>query len=388
MTFSAESRLHLSFPITQADRLTARRFAAQQPTPHKAEQVYRNSLAVLSTRNYLRLLGIETDPEAGDSWNPAVRFFADVADLPIVGYGTLECRPVATYDRDCYVPAEVRDSERLGYVVVQLDEQCEAATFLGFAETAASEFIPLAQLDSIERLIDRLSRSYAIQTAWADLRQWLNNTVESGWESVESLLSPAPQLLPVRGQAVAEAPTAIDNTAAIAPVLRLLQPNQAETIRRHAASVLGEIGSGNPDVIYALVDLIENTSDEETRWQASLSLGKLDPDHPLGGIRRVKRLDLGETQVLFLVALMPKPQHRLGVDIQLEAAGESSVLPPGLSLSVLANGQTRTAVTARSDDHSLGMDKSLRRRFSPPPGTEFQVKIEWGDIEKIETFIA
>lgn len=388
MTFAAESYTPLSLPITLADRQIARRFAAEQPNAAKAEQVYRNTLAVLSTSHYLQMLGIETDPQAGDSWNAAVRLFADVADLPIVGYGSLECRPMGLDEQGCYVPAEVQD-DRLGYVVVQLDTECEAVTFRGFTETANSERIEMTQLRSLDDLIDCVSRSYPIQTALADLRQWLDNAVEAGWESVESLLTPDPELLPVRGQAVAESASMTDNMAAIAPVLRLLQPNQAETIRRHAASVLGEIGGDRPEVIYALVDLIDNTQDEETRWQASLSLGKLSPKHPLAGIRRAKHLEIAENvTMLFIVALMPKSRGRLGVDIQLEAVGQSPILPPDLTLSVMANGVTRTTVTARSDDQGEGIDASMRRRFTPPAGTEFQVKIQWRDREVIETFIA
>lgn len=388
MTFAAEPYTPLSFPVTLADRQIARRFAAEQPNATKAEQVYRNTLAVLSTSHYLEMLGIETDPQAGDSWNAAVRFFADVADLPIVGHGRLECRPMSLEEKSCYVPSEVQD-DRLGYVVVQLDAECEAVTFLGFTETANNESIAIHQLRSLDDLIDRVSRSYPVQTALADLRQWLDNAVEAGWESVETLLTPNPDLIPVRGQAVAESPGTTDNTAAIAPVLRLLQPNQAETIRRHAASVLGEIGGDRPEVIYALVDLIDNTQDEETRWQASLSLGKLSPNHPLAGIRRAKHLELAENvTLLFIVALMPKTDGRLGVDIQIEAIGQSPILPPDLTLSVMANGVTRTTVTARSDDQGVGIDSSMRRRFTPPAGTEFQVKIQWRDREVIETFIA
>lgn len=388
MTFSADTYTPLSFPITQSDRALAQRFAAEQPNPRKAQQIYRNTLAVLSTRNYLQILGIATDAQAADSWNPAVRFFADVADLPIVGYGSLECRPVSNDATVCPVPAEVQD-DRLGYVAIAIDEDAEAATFLGFTEIVREDAIALSQLQPFDNLIDICSRSYPVHTALADLRGWLENAVEAGWESVETLLTPDPQLLPVRGQAVAESPTYTDNTANLAPVLRLLQPNQAETIRRHAASVLGEIGKENPEVIYALVDLIDNTQDEETRWQASLSLGKLSPNHHLAGIRRAKHLEIAPSvEVLFMVSLMPKPKNRLGVDIQLEAAGTTSVLPPDLTLSVIADGETRTIVTARSDDRGVGIDQSMRRRFTPPPGTEFQVKIQWDAHETIETFVA
>ncbi|MEC4853219.1 MAG: DUF1822 family protein, partial [Jaaginema sp. PMC 1079.18] len=253
----------------------------------------------------------------------------------------------------------------------------------------SADAIAISQLQPFEQLLDYCSRSYPVQSAFANLRSWLDNTVEAGWQSVETLFTPDPQLLPVRGQAVADSPIDTDDITDIAPVLRLLQPNQAETIRRHAASVLGEIGQDNPEAISALVNLIENTQDEETRWQASLSLGKLSPHHPLAGIRQAKHLEIAPgVEVLFIISLMPKPQNRLGVDVQIEATQPASVLPANLTLSVIADGETRTTVTTRSDDRGVGTDRSMRRRFTPPPGTEFQVKVQWGDDETIETFVA
>ena len=111
----------ISIPIEATDRQQAYQFAEQQPTPARAEQVYRNTLAVLATQRYLHLLGIEANISDSQSWNPLNRLLENVADLYIPDLqGSLECRPVRSSDRKCAIPKEVWEG-RLGYVIVALD---------------------------------------------------------------------------------------------------------------------------------------------------------------------------------------------------------------------------------------------------------------------------
>ncbi|NJL67260.1 MAG: DUF1822 family protein, partial [Microcoleus sp. SM1_3_4] len=91
----------LPLPITQKAIRWARQFASEQCHPHKKEQIYLNTLAVLAVRNYLKILDIETDLSQCDSWNPAIRLFDDVADLYVKGLGKIECRPI----RYAHLPA-------------------------------------------------------------------------------------------------------------------------------------------------------------------------------------------------------------------------------------------------------------------------------------------
>jgi len=84
----------LTLPITKTARQISEQFAQQQATPEKAEQVRLNTLAVLLVNDYLQMMEIPTDLQASDSWNAAVRFCSDLADLEIIGMGKLECRPM------------------------------------------------------------------------------------------------------------------------------------------------------------------------------------------------------------------------------------------------------------------------------------------------------
>ena len=182
----------LSLPITQTAQHIAQQFANEQPTPQKAEQVRLNTLAVYVMNDYLQMMGVPTNLEASDSWNPVLRLCADVADLEVTGVGRLECRPYHPSQPTCYVPPEVW-SDRLGYVVVQIDEQAHEATVLGFTQQVATEDIPLRQLKPIDDLFECLY-SAPEQTIRFNLSQWFTDIVEQGWETVESLLNPPPEL--------------------------------------------------------------------------------------------------------------------------------------------------------------------------------------------------
>jgi hypothetical protein len=142
------------------------------------------------------MLGIQTNPVVSDSWNPVVRLGANIADLEITGIGRLECRPIKASEQICQIPPEVWE-ERIGYVVVQIDEAFQEATFLGFVESVQQETLRIDELRSPEALIDRLhAQSQPMITSSAtpeqlrvNLSQWLHNTVDAGWQTLESLFS-------------------------------------------------------------------------------------------------------------------------------------------------------------------------------------------------------
>jgi len=191
MFYGTSTDLSVPLPITQTARETAEEFARQQPTAAKAEQVYRNTLAVCLVNNYLRMLGIETDPAASDSWNPVMRLSDDVADLYLPGQGKIECRAIAPHQSACPIPEDIQD-DRIGYVLVQIDDECQDAALLGFAEQAGTA-LPRKQLQSMEALLDCLNSAEETQSVVVSnltdgitcLSQWLRSVFEAGWQTPE-----------------------------------------------------------------------------------------------------------------------------------------------------------------------------------------------------------
>lgn len=185
--------------ITHDTRQLAEGFARQQATHPKAEQVYRNTLAVCLVKNYLRLLGIRTDLSPCDSWNPLMRSVLNVADLEVMGRGRLECRPVpetelAAENSTCYVPTEVHD-DRIGYLVVQLNADDATATLLGFTPQVNGEQLALASLRPLDEFpahLDRVTPPVSIAEHVTRLSLGWQNRVEEGWQTLEDLLGLRP----------------------------------------------------------------------------------------------------------------------------------------------------------------------------------------------------
>jgi hypothetical protein len=185
--------------ITQESHRLAQGFAKQQPTPTKADQVYLNTLAVCTVNNYLKILGIAANLSGCDSWNPLMRSVINTADLNIVGVGRLECRPLLLTgledpDPVCHVPSEVQE-DRIGYVVVGIDDPRQEATLLGFVDQVETEELLLRRLRSLSELPTYLhsltSRQDPLQGV-TRLSQWLDNLVDAGWRSLDDLLGLQP----------------------------------------------------------------------------------------------------------------------------------------------------------------------------------------------------
>lgn len=192
-------------PITvplggEAHRL-ARQFAAQQATLQKGKQAYLNTLAVEAVHSYLKWLQIETLSQ-GDSWDISLRSLFNVADLVLPNIGKLGCCPLLPGETTCSLPSEVME-DRIGYIVVELDELLREATVLGFTPVTTVEQLAINQLQSIDQFIDYLgqlvqpvtaSRSAAPSQTLVNLSQWLQNFFEAGWQSLEALLGTDPEV--------------------------------------------------------------------------------------------------------------------------------------------------------------------------------------------------
>lgn len=326
----------LSLPITQTARRTAQQFASEQPTRQKAEQVRLNTLAVHVVNDYLQMMGISTeDPSASDSWNPVVRLCADVADLEVTGVGRLECRPLKVDQQTCHVPPEVW-SDRIGYVVVRIDESSFEATVLGFAQTVTSEELAISQLQPIEDLIDRINlllpppmavTATVRERTRVNLSQWLVNTFEAGWQTVESLLNP-------------------------------VEPDLAFGFR-----------SGD-------------TMTADFRGSDSTTA---DPQQP-GSIKRAKLIDLGMQlaghPVALAIEVLAESDQKSNILLQVHPIGNRPYLPSLLQLIVLdESGSVFLEAQARSADNYIQL------LFSGRPGEQFSVKVALGDASIVEDFV-
>jgi hypothetical protein len=194
------NHLTVKVPLTRKAHLRAKQFGQHQSNPKKTQQVYLNSLAVYAVNYYLNCLGIATSWEESHSSDPSFHTLSDTADLIVKNWGRLECRPVLPSSKVCIIPPEVWEV-RDGYVAVQLNSELSEATLLGFFPKAQSEEMPLEQLQSLEMLLDWLHKPVqkevsqkSIKSPTIQLNQWLEGLVETGWRTLEELLTPSPSL--------------------------------------------------------------------------------------------------------------------------------------------------------------------------------------------------
>ncbi len=330
----------LPLPIAQAARDTAEAFAQEQPTPEKAEQVRLNTLAVSVVNNYLQMMGIATDLSVSDSWNRMMRLCADVADLEVSGVGRLECRPVKPHRPFCPIPPEVWE-DRVGYVVVQIDEPLQEASILGFVPTAAVEALPLDQVRSPEDLLDHLyqlklamapqttPRDTLVQSAArmrVNLSQWFEGAFEAGWQAVDSLLNPS-ELSPTlafRGADVAA------------------RTESGSGIRRVKLLNMGQVGDSSVQIDQALALVTEIQAEQSPS----------SSDTPLTNIR---------------LQVHPLNQPTLPEGVQLFVLDESG--------AVFLEAVSRT------------MDNYIQLQFSGSAGEMFGVAVVFGEVRVAEQFV-
>ena len=327
----------LPMPITQKAIRSAWQFASAHNHPQKVEQIYLNTLAVLAVQDYLQIVDIETDLTECDSWNPVIRMFEDTADLYITGLGKIECRPmkITRQQREngnhnfslnlpekCSIPIEAMEG-RIGYIVVEIDEDQKEARLLGFSPTAETGELVLSDLASLD---DFLMHLEYLSESKVNLRQWLENIYTSDWESVESVLNPLPETTPVEIEHPAKSN------------LRNLFKNAIETGKQKFA----ESKQNVEDLLFPEDNLIPayrggiNSSDESASGDRT-SINKF----PQADARRAKLIDLGmrlgRTTVALLVAIAEEGDRTFKVYVQLHPAIGERYLPKNIKLSLISD---------------------------------------------------
>lgn len=198
-----------SFTFTVPISLEAHRIAQQlsqaQFTFDKAQQVYHNILAVHAVNFYLRCMGLDIDFAQSDSHDKVMLAFTDVADLEVKNYGKLECRPVLSDAEVCYVPPDVW-SDRIGYIVVHLNESLQQATIIGFAATVAEKkgILPISELQTLAEFPEYISQINPLkrlinsaEKTVVNLSNWLHNIFDIDWQALEILGIKSDGLVPI-----------------------------------------------------------------------------------------------------------------------------------------------------------------------------------------------
>ncbi|NJM20114.1 MAG: DUF1822 family protein [Richelia sp. RM2_1_2] len=357
-------QLIISISITESERNQADKFAQEQSNPEKAKQVYHNTLAVLVTNNYLQMLDVATSLQQSYCWNAVARLSTNIADLNLPEKGHLECRSILKDNDNCYVPQDVWNN-RIGYVVVQFDEDYKQGNLLGFVPQINSTMLNLNKLQSLDNLFEILHSNQTV----IQLNKWLENAIDTGWRNIQEIIDK-------------QAINPLFVFADISPKITNIE--KMEDIVAQLYSSQDEIDKVDSDSEKALIHLLKNTHNEEIRWKAAELLWEINPKNPAGGIR--KAIDLGihfsKNAVALMVAILPKPDESLAILIRVYPGGGKIHLPPGLQLSGLdAEGNCFFTVESRNKDNYIQF------KFTAELGDKFNIQVTLDDAKITERFI-
>jgi hypothetical protein len=374
----------LPMPITQKAIRLAWQFASEHKHPQRVEQIYLNTLALLAVRDYLTILDLETDLTQCDSWNPVIRMFEDVADLYIKGLGKIECRPIrivhqngengkekssANSPKTCHVPIEARE-ERIGYIVVEIDEDAKEARLLGFSPTAETGELVLRDLHSLDDFLIHLEK---IHESKVDLRRWLEHIFTSDWQSLESIFDPQPET----------EPTEIEN-----PV----KSNLGNWLKNTAETGWQKFEEGKQN----LEDLIFPDNNPSFVFRGggnsrpeSAAHGRISNINrfPEADVTRAKLIDLGmrlgRTTVALLVAIAQECDRTLRVHVQLYPAIGERYLPTNIKLSLISDtGENLHEVESTVQNLCI-----LLNDFHVEPHESFSIRVALDDLSITENFV-
>ncbi|NJO40532.1 MAG: DUF1822 family protein [Cyanobacteria bacterium CRU_2_1] len=368
-----EHLIPIVVPITATDRSQAEAFAQAHLHPEKADHVFRNTLAIMATHRYLQMLAIASDPKASWSWHRAGQLL-DEADLYVPEkQGYLECRPIRQGDTHCWIPETVQ-SERIGYVIVQLDEPYREGSLLGFVPHVSVSKLPLSDLQPLDYLIDCLTEtgSIALSTPIATLSHWLNRIFEIDWQPHQALLNP--MKLPMVTFCNSQKECTEELVEQVAQLYRK-QENQPGALTVHETVA---------DPKQAIVYLIQMTQDDEIRWQAAELLWEIDPNHSAGAVRSAKDLGLylAGHQVALMVGILSKPDGRMLILTRVYPIEQEPHLPPGLQLVGFdEEGNSFFNIKARHQDDYIQF------KFTADLGDRFTLQVSFNDASVTESFI-
>jgi hypothetical protein len=349
-------------PLSRQHHATARQFAQANPT--QADQVYRQTLAVLALQDCLEFVDIPTDFAGSDWANPVLQLMMGQADLRLPGLGRLDCCLIQPGEAVCPMPDNCPE-DRLGVVVVELAAPYQTAEILGFSAQTHVATIARATLQPLEDLFLQLDSllaeavfSPSPNSAPSPLRlsQWLTAAGQAAIPRTQAGLAGLWQTL-----------TAPPITPAWGAGLRGLPPDPGQ-LAAQLESLVGQLyqrqGLTPPpgSAQAALLDLVQTCTDAETRWKAAELLWAIAPQDPRSGVRR--RLDLGlfflGQPLTLMVAVLPPAAHSREFDVLarvtpvIENPSETAVLPLGLTLAIVpTDGSSGLQTQARERDNCM-----------------------------------
>jgi hypothetical protein len=372
MSYQTEN-VDLLFPITEDNRKQALALAKQQVAEDKVQQVYCNTLAILLVEHYLEMLDVEVDRSKSYCWDDLTRFTSNIADLYIPeARGRLECRPIRPGEQQCVVPEELLDqeswSDRIGCVVVELNDEFTVGILRGFVPVLDTEALPLSHLRSLDDLIDRINTPNVV-----DIRDFSRKVFQVGWQPVNRLTR-RPRML--------AAPASLGEVLDSATLQYLIEGFYAEDNRALPVTTPAQFHPQD-----TLMSLIQVTESETIRFKAAELLFQIDPTYPNMPIVAAKRevsLLLQGQAIDLIVCVLPKPDSNYLICARLES--REGLLPADITLTGIDN-ESATVFFQEPNTSPNREATFIQHLFIVHPGDLFSLRVSLNDAQITENFI-
>jgi len=217
--------------------------------------------------------------------------------------------------------------------------------------------------------------------------QWLSNFAEEGWQTVEEILRTVGRQEPffTYSFAASNFRDKMSVPTAVPALIDLLRTRKEPETRLPALQLLGQIGHGNSEAIAFLSEMLKDSQDEEMRRYIAITIGQIEPSHPLAGVRRVKMINLGmqleESQVALAVTLVPEGREGTNVHLQVYPS-QQNYLPSNLKMEVLdESGNVFLEAESRRADNWIKLELSGDR------GDSFAVRLTLGEASFHKQFV-
>ena len=216
--------------------------------------------------------------------------------------------------------------------------------------------------------------------SWEKLTSWLEGILPEAWQPVEELLG--------NRKPTIQMAFSLDKTTeklspkAVKKILKQFQITQRPRDKIKADSSQSELSE--TEVNKALIQILQTTEDEETRWQVAELLWDIDPSHPAAGVRRA--IDLGMqlagVPVALMIAILPKSNQRFAVLSRVCPLQDQRFLPANLKLIGLDEmGESIFEIRARQ------RDDYIQFKFTADPGDRFSLQVSLNSATVTKHFI-
>jgi hypothetical protein len=374
-------RNHLIYSVSLALKAhrEADRQAKQHSNPKKSQQVYNNVLARSAVDFYLQILGISTNWTESESNDRVWQSLFNISDLLVADCGRIECIPIDSHTTHIEITPEIIQ-ERIAYVFVELEPYLKQANIIGFLPQVDRESVFLEEIESIELLpeylqkccqekainVFTLERQFiaSVEARTTCLSEWLQERFYG--ETIDTWI---PELESAFRHTCVEPPAL--NMPQFSSELQDFLLGEIDNCKDESSLLeysqrLHKIYPKHPQVITNLVTIIESATEETLKWNASLILGEIEPQHFLKGICCFKIINIDDRTFRLRLAIRRDFVGDYFVLIGIYPVDSEHYLPSQLSLQVLDEFDNLTIADSHTDKGYLQVqiDGSKEELFS------------------------